>query len=322
MSAYGSYVTGNPLPGDINGYTPIGLYYVDVARADIVSTSAMIAEANNGISNGLSLSVTNGDGSTSNVTDASTLTSSQLHQAVDSMAGVAGVNAVTLAYDGTGVTESVVVEGQSQQGLVKVQYTGNIFTGNPLSGSLGTDGSGGSTNIPDTVFHTYTYNGITFTTLPQLDSTQQAMAGQIIQYGLDHYFSNDQINTVINLAFNESSLGDNESNPSNSNVVGVFQYDSRAGSWFNAQNSDMNVYSDTDQIQAMYDDALYFQGRYYSGQVEGTIPQSITLEDYIEVKHHAGQNTSDFSGTAATSAIIGYHLTSSQLDFSFTRPGI
>ena len=93
--------------------------------------------------------------------------------------------------------------------------------------------------------------------------------------------------TILNIAiqaYHESRICANEGSNSSSGVAGMFQYDAGTSS---DNYSSLNLFSDTDQINAMYQEAQRFnQDRWSSGQAAGTIPPSLSYDDYVEYKHH------------------------------------
>jgi hypothetical protein len=52
--------------------------------------------------------------------------------------------------------------------------------------------------------------------------------------------------------------------------------------------------NDTDQIAAMFRDVGSFSARYAAGTSNGAIPKSVTFEQYVETKHHAGSNSTSW----------------------------
>ncbi|WP_184429137.1 hypothetical protein [Xanthomonas campestris] len=132
-----------------------------------------------------------------------------------------------------------------------------------------------------------------YATGANLSQAQSNTAATIVDYGLSHGFLFSDIKIAVNQAFYESSLGTMESNPSNSSVQGLYQYN--AATWSDLGHSALNRASDSDQVAAMYSDIVAFHSRYNSGIGSGAIPSTLTFENYIEVKHHLGSNSTDWN---------------------------
>ncbi|NIK06845.1 hypothetical protein FHY11_000311 [Xanthomonas arboricola] len=138
-----------------------------------------------------------------------------------------------------------------------------------------------------------TPGGNTVNVSANLSDAQVTTVGKIVDYGYSHRMLPDEVSTAVNQAFYESSLGAITSNPSNPNVQGLYQYD--ATTWDSLGHSALNRSSTDDQIAAMYSDIRSFEVRWAAGRQAGSIPTSLLLEDYIEIKHHLGSNSTNWS---------------------------
>jgi hypothetical protein len=163
-------------------------------------------------------------------------------------------------------------------------------------GSGGTGGTGGGGMGGPEVHETPAHHQ--YTIAADLTSAQEAIIGKIIDYGMAHNRSLSEIRMVVNQAFYESSLGALEHNPTNSSVAGLFQYD--AATWDALGHSDLNRMNDDDQIVAMFQDLFRYEFRYVTGQLDDTIPDSLSLDDYFEIKHHLGNNSTDWGSSVVT----------------------
>ncbi len=139
--------------------------------------------------------------------------------------------------------------------------------------------------------------------MSQLSQAQKDEVDAIATYGLQHGYTESQITAVIDQAYYESSLGSNENG--NSTHFGLFQYNT--ATWAQNGYGSMNINSDADQITAMYNDLTTYEGRYASGQAAGSIPSTMSFEDYFEVKHHLGTNWTDFTDGLGASTISAYN---------------
>ncbi|KAG1078228.1 hypothetical protein G6F57_013640 [Rhizopus arrhizus] len=45
----------------------------------------------------------------------------------------------------------------------------------------------------------------------------------------------------------------------------------------------------------MYDDIRNFESRWAAGRQAGTIPTTLLIDDYVEIKHHLGPNSTQWS---------------------------
>jgi uncharacterized membrane protein YgcG len=155
-----------------------------------------------------------------------------------------------------------------------------------------------------------TAGGNTVNVAANLSDAQIATVGQIVDYGYSHRMLKAEVTTAVNQAFYESALGTITSNPTNPNVQGLYQYD--ASTWDYLGHSSLNRSSTDDQIAAMFDDIRNFESRWAAGRQAGSIPKTLLVEDYIEIKHHLGPNSTNWS----SSVLQDYHGKVTVLGFS------
>lgn len=125
-----------------------------------------------------------------------------------------------------------------------------------------------------------------------LSSTQISTEQLIANYGAAHGYNDKQIEVAIRTAFLESSLGTMLTGPAGTTSHGIFGYNDLG--WANhvsLGSRDVPLNS----IAAFYADMTTFEGRYATGRANGTIPASITQDEYIYIKHHDGPNYSNFA---------------------------
>lgn len=124
-----------------------------------------------------------------------------------------------------------------------------------------------------------------------LTQEQTRIKGEIAAYGERNGFTDEQIQVAINVAFIESSLGMNMSNPE-STASGLFQY--LDGSW-DAYHSALGNKNDSfNQITAFYNDLSDYSDWYYSNETNKNIPNDLAFAEYVYVKHHDGRGYSNF----------------------------
>lgn len=114
---------------------------------------------------------------------------------------------------------------------------------------------------------------------------------EIIAYGSDNGFSEEQVQIAVDTAFIESSLGQNLNNP-NSTASGLFQY--LDGSWESYHSGLGEKNDQSNQITAFYNDLSIFSNWYSNPNTNGNIPNDMSLGEYTYTKHHDGRNYSDF----------------------------
>ena len=142
-----------------------------------------------------------------------------------------------------------------------------------------------------------TPGGRRYATKLALSSSQKAVLEAIIDYGAANGLPNHYIKIAVYQAFYESSLGEIRNNPTNSDVKGLFQWDS---STWAEDHSGKNRFSDSDQIAAMYEDIGKFEQRWSAKRATNEIPSEVTFSDYVEIKHHLGKNSTDWTATAVS----------------------
>lgn len=106
-----------------------------------------------------------------------------------------------------------------------------------------------------------------------LSTSQQSTMVEIINYGLNHGYTNEQIQVAVNVAYIESSMGDNLDNP-DSTASGVYQY--LDGSW-DAYYSDVGDKDDqSNQIDAFYQDLDKYADWYNNPDTNSNIPGDVS----------------------------------------------
>lgn len=127
-----------------------------------------------------------------------------------------------------------------------------------------------------------------------LSDKQIAMINKIVDYGFSHGYGTQAMDVAVRQAFYESSFGKIVDNPTNSSVKGLYQYD--ANTWHDLGHDGMDRSSDSDQIKAMYQDIDKYWNRWESGASQ-QVPGNYTFEKYMEVKHHLGNNSTDWNNS-------------------------
>ena len=126
-----------------------------------------------------------------------------------------------------------------------------------------------------------------------LGSSQKDMAARIIHAGDVRGFSDQMINFALKAAFIESSLGTRMGPPwAGSDHLGLYQYDAKTWASLKHEGSRNSVDA---QINAFYDDINKYTSRYGGLSPEGR--GHLTLEQYIYLKHHDGNNFTDWAGS-------------------------
>ena len=151
--------------------------------------------------------------------------------------------------------------------------------------------------------------GIKFSVDKLLSPGQAMKLASIIDYGYSNGYGASEIVNVANQAFYESSLGSLEG--PNGSHVGMFQY--AAGPWADLGHSNLDINNDKDQIKAMFQDETNFEARYSAGIESGSVPKSVSFADFLEIKHHAGQNDTNYLGATEQSYVAGYEAKASLL---------
>lgn len=160
-------------------------------------------------------------------------------------------------------------------------------------GGGGGGGGGGSGGEGDGVHERTSPGGVTYEYDANLSPAQLALVDKIVDYGQTHNYTAAQIEIAVRQGFYESSLGTITSNPTNSNVQGLYQYD--AQTWADRGHGGMDRSSANDQIAAFFGDIRYYETRYANGIANGQIPASLPFEHYMEVKHHLGSNSTNWT---------------------------
>ena len=200
---------------------------------------------------------------------------------------------------GTSSDDHIVVTGHRDAPNAYFTFTSMDFAFSPPDNA-----GGGGTSDP---IHT-TPGGHAYHYSANLSADQLKILDKIVDYGFAHGYYPYEIGLAVKEAFYESALGLLRTNPTNSDVEGLYQYDSSTWSTF---HRNLNRGSDDDQISAFYSDIRKFETRYVYGTAAGTIPISLSMEDYIEIKHHLGDNNQDW-----TSPVVNdYEQKSGQLGF-------
>ncbi|MDZ5645846.1 hypothetical protein [Nitrospirillum sp. BR 11828] len=135
-----------------------------------------------------------------------------------------------------------------------------------------------------------TPSGNHYTTNIPLTDAQTKVVDKIVDFGQQHGFTSDQIKTAVDQAYYESSFNQQAQN---GNFTGLFQYNQQ--SWDALGHSNMDIHNEDDQIKAIYSDINRYTDRYSSGESSGAIPSSESFENYFEVKHHLGNNSTDWN---------------------------
>lgn len=129
--------------------------------------------------------------------------------------------------------------------------------------------------------------------MTDLSESQRNTQQQIVDYGIAHGFSGEQIGIAVKAAFIESSLGSNLGPNPQSTASGLFGYTN--GTW-NLYHSGLGEKNNIgNQINAFYSDMQKYTNWYNSPSTNYNIPMDqISLDEYIYIKHHDGVGYSDF----------------------------
>ncbi|MCG8292074.1 hypothetical protein [Pseudomonas entomophila] len=128
--------------------------------------------------------------------------------------------------------------------------------------------------------------------MADLNAIQLQNAEAIANYGYQHGFKESQIEFAVKAAFIESTLGLKTQN-ANSSAAGLFGY--LSGTWAENHANLGNRMSNDSQIHAFYDDIAKYTARFNDPSVNAPIKAAgLTLDQYIYIKHHDGQNYTDF----------------------------
>lgn len=118
-----------------------------------------------------------------------------------------------------------------------------------------------------------------------LNDTQAEVFGEIVSYGENQGFTDQQIKLATDIAFIESSLGIKLANPQSS-ASGLYQYLDATWNDRHAVLGEKN--NQTNQITAFYSDLNYFTSRY--NDLTQEVKGDVSLEEYVYIKHHDGSN--------------------------------
>ena len=127
-----------------------------------------------------------------------------------------------------------------------------------------------------------------------LNQTQNDVLVEIYNYGVTNNYTNEQIQIAINVAYIESSLGVNLTNPS-STASGLYQY--LDGTWNIYHQGLGEKNNQTNQIQAFYNDLSKYTNWYFDPATNMNIPNDMSLGQYTYIKHHDGISYSDFQNS-------------------------
>lgn len=137
-----------------------------------------------------------------------------------------------------------------------------------------------------------------------LNSAQTDTQAEIIAYGVGNGYSASDIQIAVEVAFIESSLGLQTSNP-NSSARGLFQY--TIGTWGDRHSGLGERGDQTNQIKAFFNDLDTWKGWYSDPATNSNIPPSIDLNEYIYIKHHDGNSFTDFVNAPGLSIYNNRH---------------
>ncbi|WP_343633468.1 hypothetical protein [Roseateles sp.] len=126
-----------------------------------------------------------------------------------------------------------------------------------------------------------------------ISKDQRAMAERIAAYGRKNGIQQHLIDAAVKFAYIESKLGARESKGNNAD--GLFQYKPMPWKERHQKSLGTDRWSVDNQIVAMYRDLQRFERRYNDLSNPRIPRQSVTLEEYLYIKHHDGPNSGDFS---------------------------
>jgi hypothetical protein len=184
------------------------------------------------------------------------------------------------------------------------------------SGSQNSPGGGGGSGHGMTGYaagaykHT-TRGGHKYSLQMRISDAQSKVLDAIVDYGYAHGATQQAITIAAEQAFYESSIGVSEKNPTSS-ATGLYEY--MPNSWSEGGYAG-SITDDNAQIVAIYSDIAKFQQRYTDGQASNQIPSTMSYSDYFEVKHHFGNNATNF-----TDPVIGQY-NDAALTLSFHSAG-
>jgi hypothetical protein len=119
-----------------------------------------------------------------------------------------------------------------------------------------------------------------------ISPTQKAVADRIVEHGKKLGVQQHLIDAAVKFAYFESRLG---KNVVNRNALGIFQY--MPTRWKERHQKDLGDRSLPDnQIAAMYRDLRAYERRYNDLSTPEIPRGTVTLEEYLYIKHHDGPN--------------------------------
>jgi hypothetical protein len=203
--------------------------------------------------------------------------------------------------------EIELVAGGDTKDFDPIPVTADPPTDDPdpgLPGSPGQGGGGGGGGGSVPISTTHEGHQYFFDPSVHLSNSQIEMINKIVDYGIDHGVDNWKINSAVALAFDESSLGSIENNPTH---FGLYQYNT--DTWSFLGHGNLNIHSEDDQIHAMFDDITRFGDQWRTDILSGKT--DLSEEDYVELRHHAGPYSTDWNSPY----ISEYNAKANQLDF-------
>lgn len=135
-----------------------------------------------------------------------------------------------------------------------------------------------------------------------LSDAQKEVMEKIVNIGRELGMSDSEIELAVQVAFQESSLGQNITNP-NSSAYGLFQY--TTGTWSD-RHSDLERDNIDHQVIAYYRDIVDLQGRYNEGRSNGDIPSNLSFGEYAYIRHHDGWSYSNLEGAPGGDIFEGF----------------
>lgn len=190
--------------------------------------------------------------------------------------------------DSTFSGTSTVTGSRSGTHYVPLQPGGGGSPG--VGGSGGGGVSGATTAAKANVLHK-TKGGHTYIPGVSLSLNQTLNLDKIVDYGFDHSFTTDEIKTVANEIYKESTFNENAVNGDH---LGLGQYDQ--GTW--DTNKELGDIGDPNaQIAAVYHDmheaeAWYQQAK--STDAYNINESGLNFQEYFNIKHNEGRSGTDW----------------------------
>jgi len=143
----------------------------------------------------------------------------------------------------------------------------------------------------------------------QLSGDQRDARNAIYNYGIANDYVLEDIQIALNVAYIESSIGEELTNDESS-AYGLFQY---IVSTWNDRHAALGSREDQgNQIQAFYNDLSNYKTRFANGKNNGDIPDDLDFPHYVYIKHHDGWNEESFDNAPGIAIydnkIIGKNL--------------